>query len=187
MQRIIVGCERSGTKMLAEKLGKDNGCNFVLEHKHTIASFRHHIELSKWRDYSDFIAPTIHTQPCEKHSLTTDINIYFLRWVASRWPDVAIYYIVRNGLDVVSSMINRKWGHSQNVKEYELSIEQACHQWNYVINNTWEWARINAMVVRYEDYSDIVSNPLTEEQYKIAYPLLKTNLKITNYESKLHS
>ena len=79
MKILVVGCERSGTKMLAAKLGDENQVEFSLENKHTISSFRYYQELQKWNNYVSAPVPTIHTKDHEKHSLNHEVNIDFLK------------------------------------------------------------------------------------------------------------
>ena len=181
MKILVVGCERSGTKMLAAKLGDENHIEFSLENKHTISSFRYYQELQKWDKYVSAPVPTIHTKDHEKHSLNQEVNIDFLKCVKNTFPDVKIYYIIRDGRNVVSSIINKVWGHSQTISEYRINLEEASSQWNEVIDKTWTWAQENCEVVRYEDHSTIVSNPLSEEEIALAAPLLEENLQKTGY------
>ena len=181
MKILVVGCERSGTKMLATKLGDENQVEFSLENKHTVSSFRYYQELQKWNKYVSAPVPTIHTKDHEKHSLNQEVNIDFLKWVKNTFPDVKMYYIIRDGRNVVSSIINKVWGHSQTISEYRINLEEACSQWNEVIDKTWTWAQENCEVVRYEDHSTIVSNPLSEEEIALAAPLLEENLQKTGY------
>ena len=107
MKILVVGCERSGTKMLAAKLGDENQVEFSLENKHTISSFRYYQELQKWNNYISAPVPIIHTKDFEKHSLNHEVNIDFLKWIKHTFPNVKIYYIVRDGRNVVSSIINK--------------------------------------------------------------------------------
>ena len=183
MKILITGCERSGTKMLAAKLGAAYQVEFSLENKHTISSFRYYQELQKWNKYVSSPVPTIHTKDYEKHSLNQEVNIDFLKWVKHTFPDVKIYYIIRDGRDVVSSIINRTWGHTQTVPEYKINLEGACSQWNEVVDETWGWAQENCEVIRYEDKSTVVSNPLSEQELALATSLLNKNLHKTGYLS----
>ncbi len=181
MKILVAGCERSGTKMLARKLGEEHQVEFSLENKHTISSFRYYQELQKWNKYLSAPVPTIHTKDYEKHSLNQEVNIDFLEWVKQTFPEVKIYYIIRDGRNVVSSIINKVWGHSQTISEYKINLEEACSQWNEVIEKTWEWAQENCEIVKYEDESNIVSNPLTEEELALATPLIEATLQKTGY------
>ena len=181
MKILVVGCERSGTKMLAAKLGDENQVEFSLENKHTVSSFRYYQELQKWNKYVSAPVPTIHTKDYEKHSLNQEVNIDFLKWVKNTFSEVKMYYIIRDGRNVVSSIINKVWGHSQTVSEYRINLEEACSQWNEVVNKSWDWAQENCEIVRYEDHSTIVSNPLSEEELALATPLLEENLQKTGY------
>ncbi len=181
MRVLIVGCERSGTKLLADKIGLNRSLGVVYENKHTIASFKYQQELNRWNKYEDSLSPTTFTYSTEKHSLNLEINIDFLMWVKKRFPDVEIHYMVRNGLDVVSSMTNRTWGNSQTGSIYEMDVRSACSQWNYVINKTWFWAHRYCTIHRYEDYSNVVRTPLSDTSLKVAKELLKENLKLTGY------
>ena len=113
--------------------------------------------------------------------MNQEVNIDFLKWLKNTFPDVKIYYIIRDGRNVVSSIINKVWGHSQTVSEYRINLEEACSQWNEVINKTWDWAQENCEIVKYEDHSTIVSNPLSEEEAALATPLLEDNLQKTGY------
>lgn len=181
MKILVTGCERSGTKMLAARLGADHQVEFSLENKHTISSFRYHQELQKWNKYVSSPVPTIHTKNYEKHSLNQEVNIDFLKWVKNTFLDVKIYYIIRDGRNVVSSIINKVWGHSETVPEYRINLEEACSQWNNVIEKTWDWAQENCEIVKYEDESTIVSNPLSEQEIALATPLLEKNLQKAGY------
>ena len=181
MKILVAGCERSGTKMLARKLGEEHQVEFSLENKHTISSFRYYQELQKWNKYLSAPVPTIHTKDYEKHSLNQEVNIDFLEWVKQTFPEVKIYYIIRDGRNVVSSIINKVWGHSQTISEYKINLEEACSQRNEVIEKTWEWAQENCEIVKYEDESNIVSNPLTEEELALATPLIEATLQKTGY------
>jgi hypothetical protein len=182
METLITGCERSGTKLLSKVVSDKQGRDVCLENKHTIASFRYWQELQRWNRYGDYIAPTLHTTVSEKHSLTMDINIEFLKWCKKMWADMEIHYIVRDGRHVVGSMINRVWGGSQHVGTYSVSLHQACKMWNHVISTTYDWAIANCKMYRYEDISDVVSNPLTDPELEKAIPFLMSNLKKTGYE-----
>jgi len=181
MKILVVGCERSGTKMLAKKLGDEHQVEFSLENKHTISSFRYYQELQKWNKYTSAPVPIIHTKDYEKHSLNQEVNIIFLEWIKNIFPDVKIYYIIRDGRNVVSSIINKIWGQSQTISEYKINLEDACLQWNEVIEKTWTWSQENCKIVKYEDISNIISTPLTEEELKLAFPFLEKNLQKTGY------
>lgn len=177
MEVLITGCERSGTKMLAKHLGLD----FNLENKHTISSFKYYQELQRWNKYITSEIPTQYSTKYEKHSLNNEINIDFLKWVKLTWPNIKIYYIVRDGRNVVSSIINKTWGHSQNIPNYKIDFYTACKQWQNVIFSTWEWAQSNCEIIRYENMCDVISSPLTQDQYKDATILLHKSLKQTQY------
>jgi hypothetical protein len=181
MEVLIVGCERSGTKMYSQRLGGELDKTFNLENKHTIATFKYKQELNRWKKYETDVSPLMFTSDYEKHTLNTEINIDFLKWVKETYPDVEIHYIVRDGRNVVSSIVNKVWGHSQTGESYRISFEDACVQWNTVINETWDWALANAKIVKYEDMCDIVSTPLNDEQYKQATEILRENLTKTKY------
>lgn len=182
MEVLITGCERSGTKMLSKKIGESICKEILLENKHTIASFKYYEELQKWVKYENDKVPLNNIGRYEKHTLNDEININFLKWVKFTFPNVKIYYIIRDGRNVVSSIINKEWGYSQNRDNYKIGIEEACKQWNIVISNTWEWAKENCEIVRYEDICDIISNPLNESENEIVTPLLKENLEKTGYK-----
>jgi len=181
MKILVTGCERSGTKMLAKMLGDEHKSEFSFENKHTISSFRYYQELQKWNKYRSAPVPIMHIDDYEKHSLNQEVNIDFLKWVKTTFSDVKIYYIIRDGRNVVSSIINKVWGHSQIVPEYKINLESACSQWNEVITSTWDWAQENCKIIKYETESKIVSNPLTDEELALAIPLLEKNLQKTGY------
>lgn len=181
MEILITGCERSGTKMFSKKLSEELNVNFNLENKHTIASFKYYKELQKWVKYSGDTTPLISIGKYEKHTLNNEINIDFLKWINKNYPNLKIYYMIRDGRNVVSSIINKTWGHSQTVPNYRISLADACNQWNNVIDTTWNWAQENCEIVRYEEICDIVSNPLNKTQLNIVNNLLSNNLKKTNY------
>jgi hypothetical protein len=182
MEVLIVGCERSGTKMLSQKLGTELGVTFKLENKHTIASFKYQEELKRWELYKDDVAITNYTKQHEKHTLNCEINIQFLKWVKETWPDVKIYYIIRDGRNVVSSIIAKIWGHSQTADRYKIGFEEACIQWNTVVDTTWDWAQANCKIIKYEDLCDITSNPLTPDLYEMATKRLYDNLNKIGYK-----
>lgn len=81
MEILITGCERSGTKMLSKKLEKELGVNFLLENKHTIASFKYYQELQRWVKYKDDTFKLGQINKFEKHTLNDEINIDFLKWM----------------------------------------------------------------------------------------------------------
>ena len=181
MELLVTGCERSGTKMLSEKLGKELNVDFILENKHTIGSYKYYQELSRWSRYLNDQPPINFINKFEKHSLNLEINIEFLKWVKHIFPNVKIYYIIRDGRNVVSSIINKTWGYSQTIPNYHVRLEDACKQWNGVIENTWSWAQENCEIIRYEDICDVISNPLTDEENAIVTTLLGKNLIKTQY------
>lgn len=181
MEQLITGCERSGTKMLSKRLGEKYDIHFTLENKHTIACFKYHQELQRWNKYKDEKLESSFINKFEKHTLNEEINIEFLKWVKEFFPNVKIYYIIRDGRNVVSSIINKVWGHSQTRGEYKINLKEACTQWNTVIDKTWDWAQENCEIVRYEDICDIVSNPLTNKQLVETTNLIHYNLHKTNY------
>jgi len=151
MEQLITGCERSGTKMLSKRIGEQLHINFTLENKHTIACFKYHQELQKWNKYKDEKLESGFINKFEKHTLNEEINIEFLKWVKEFFPNVKIYYIIRDGRNVVSSIINKVW------------------------------AQENCEIIRYEDICDIISNPLTNEQLIETTNLIHHNLYKTNY------
>jgi len=177
MEVLITGCERSGTKMLAQHLGLD----FKLENKHTVASFKYYQELQRWNKYKKDQVPVLYTTKYEKHTLNDEINIDFLKWIKLTWPNVKIYYIVRDGRDVVSSIVDKVWGYSQTQPNYTKDFHTACKQWQNVISSTWEWAQHNCEIIKYEDICDVTSNPLPQDQYKDATFLLYKSLQQTHY------
>jgi len=181
MEILITGCERSGTKMLSEKLGEKYNVDFNLENKHTIACFKYYQELQRWNKYKNDNIPLNYNSKFEKHTLNEEINIEFLKWVKQTFPNVKIYYIVRDGRNVVSSIISKMWGHTQTKGKYKIGFEEACVQWNSVIEKTWDWAIENATIVRYEDYCDIVSNPLDSNLQYLSTERMYNNLKKTKY------
>ena len=181
MEILITGCERSGTKMLSKHLGEKYNIRFNLENKHTIATFKYYQEIVRWVKYKNDNYPLDNVTKFEKHTLNKEINIDFLKWVKQEFPYTKIYYIIRDGRDVVSSIINRIWGNSQTSPNYTIEIEDACYQWNLVVDKTWDWAKFNCEVVRYEDICDVVSTPLNNEQNALATTLLTKNLIKTNY------
>lgn len=161
MEVLVTGCERSGTKMLTQSIEEELGVEFQLENKHTIASYKYAEELLRWEKYKNDPALIGNVYDFEKHSLNIEININFLKWVKKTWSNVKIYYIIRDGRNVVSSIINKTWGHSQTQGKYKINLKEACNQWVEVIDKTWDWAKANCEIIRYEDLSDIISNPLT--------------------------
>jgi hypothetical protein len=181
MEQLVTGCERSGTKMLSKRLGEKYNIHFTLENKHTIACFKYHQELQRWNKYKDEKLESSFINKFEKHTLNEEINIEFLKWVKESFPNVKIYYIIRDGRNVVSSIINKVWGHSQTRGEYRINLKEACTQWNTVIDKTWDWALENCEIVKYEDVCNIVSNPLTNEQLIETTNLIHHNLNKTNY------
>jgi len=181
MEQLITGCERSGTKMLSKRLGERYNINFTLENKSTVACFKYYQELQRWNKYKNDKIPIDYITKFEKHTLNEEVNIEFLKWVKYIFPDVKVYYIIRDGRNVVSSIINKIWGHSQTRGEYRINLQEACNQWNTVIDKTWDWARENCEIIRYEDICDIVSNPLTNKQLTEVTNLIYQNLKKTNY------
>lgn len=181
MEQLITGCERSGTKMLSKRIGEQLHIDFTLENKHTIACFKYNQELQKWNKYKDEKLESGLINKFEKHTLNEEINIEFLKWVKEFFPNVKIYYIIRDGRNVVSSIINKVWGHSQTRGEYRINLQEACTQWNTVIDKTWDWAQENCEIIRYEDICDIISNPLTNEQLIETTNLIHHNLYKTNY------
>tara|TARA_Y100000389_G_C17386848_1_gene477549 strand:- start:111 stop:662 length:552 start_codon:yes stop_codon:yes gene_type:complete len=183
MEQLITGCERSGTKMLSQKLGKQLNIDFNLENKHTISCFKYYQELQRWNKYRNDSTPVKYVTRFEKHTLNDEINIDFLKWVKQTWPHVKIYYIIRDGRSVVSSITNKVWGHSQTTSNYNIDFYTACKQWQEVINNTWDWAQENCEIIRYEDICDVISTPLTKEQYKESTLLLHKNLLKTGYKA----
>lgn len=182
MEQLVTGCERSGTKMLSGSLSKKLNIDFNLENKHTVACFKYYEELQKWNKYKNDQIPLQYVTKFEKHSLNDEINIEFLKWVKQTWPDVKIYYIIRDGRNVVSSIVNKIWGHSQTIPNYEIDFHTACKQWKTVISNTWEWANKHCKIIRYEDQCDIVSSPLSKTQYEEATLLLHKELLKTGYK-----
>jgi hypothetical protein len=178
---LISGCERSGTKMLSKSLGTELGIRFTLENKHTIACFKYYQELQRWVKYKDSYIPLNKINKFEKHTLNDEINIDFLKWIKKIYPNIKIYYIVRDGRSVVSSIIDREWGHSQTREIYKVSLDRACTQWNNVIINTWAWACRNTTIIKYEDICDIVSTPLDSSTYKIATKKMEDALSMTEY------
>jgi len=181
MEILITGCERSGTKMLSKKLEKELGVSFLLENKHTIASFKYYQELQRWVRYKDDTLKLDKINQFEKHTLNDEINIDFLKWVKNIYPDIKIYYIIRDGRNVVSSIINKEWGYSQTRQNYKISLEDACNQWNIVIKNTWDWANENCVIIRYEDICDIVSTPLDSDTHSVVTEKMKDSLIKTKY------
>ena len=182
MECLITGCERSGTKMLAQQLESKLNKSFILENKHTIGCFKYYQELQRWNEYIYDQIPLSYVTKFEKHSLNDEINIEFLKWVKQTWPDIKIYYIIRDGRNVVSSIVNKIWGHSQTITNYKIDFYTACKQWKTVISNTWEWANENCEVIRYEDCCNIITNPLSKNQYKEATLLLYKELIKTGYK-----
>lgn len=184
MDILITGCERSGTKMLAGIIAKRKARCAAMENKHTIASFRYWQELRKWKKYNDGIAPTIHTTAVEKHSLTPDVNIEFLKWCKRVWPEVEIHYIVRDGLDVVASMVNREWGHTQTGGVRKMTVETAASRWATVVASTYDWAMENATVHRYEELVEPGTQrreALPKHHVDAAMPIIRPVLKMTGY------
>ncbi len=181
MEQLITGCERSGTKMLSKKLGEELQIQFNLENKHTISCFKYYQELQKWNKYKNDLIPLDYVTNFEKHTLNEEINIGFLKWAKNTFPNIIIYYIIRDGRNVVSSIINKTWGYSQTKGEYNINLQEACNQWNTVIDKTWNWACENCEIIRYEDICDIVTNPLTNEQLIETTNLIHHNLYKTNY------
>lgn len=181
MEQLITGCERSGTKMLSKRLSEECNIHFTLENKHTIACFKYHQELQRWNKYKDEKLESSFINKFEKHTLNEEINIEFLKWVKESYPNVKIHYIIRDGRNVVSSIVNKIWGHSQTRGEYRINLQEACTQWNTVIDKTWDWAQKNCEIIRYEDICNIVSNPLNNKLYELATIKMEKNLKKTKY------
>jgi len=181
MEILITGCERSGTKMLSEKLGQELNVEFNLENKHTIGAFKYNLELKRWYKYLKEEVPLQYVTKFEKHTLTSEINIEFLEWVKYIFPNIKIYYIIRDGRNVVGSIINREWGHTQTLPVYERSLEDACVQWNTVIDTTWVWAQENCEIIRYEDVCDRVPRTLDNNENAIITAALGKNLIKTQY------
>lgn len=181
MEVLITGCERSGTKMFSQKLGKELDVEFNLENKHTVASFKYQEELNRWKKYQTDRSPEMFITSHEKHTLNEEINIDFLKWAKKIYPNIEIYFMLRDGRNVVSSIVAKTWGNSQTAREYRIGFEDACLQWNKVIDETWDWILANAKIIRYEDICDVVSNPLNDEDYKRATAILERNLKRTKY------
>ncbi len=183
MEVLVTGCERSGTKMLTQSIEEELGVEFQLENKHTIASYKYAEELLRWEKYKNDPALIGNVYDFEKHSLNIEININFLKWVKKTWSNVKIYYIIRDGRNVVSSIINKTWGVSQIRPNYTLTLKQACHQWNKVIESTWAWAQKNCVIVRYEDKSDGISTPLKGKELSKVTTQIEKNLIKTGYKS----
>ena len=181
MEILVTGCERSGTKMLSKLLADKLGVTFKLENKHTIGAFKYMEELNRWKRYINDIPPLDYVGSYEKHSLNLEINIDFLRWVKGTFPNVKIYYIIRDGRDVVSSIINKTWGISQTKPNYNVDLEEACHQWNTVIDTTWSWAQEHCEIIKYEDICDVVSTPLNRDDRSVVTTMLGKNLIRTQY------
>lgn len=182
MEVLITGCERSGTKLLSKNMGEELGVKFQLENKHTIASYKYSQELIRWEKYKNDPALINNVYGFEKHSLNEEINIDFLKWVKQTWSSVKIYYIIRDGRNVVSSIINKTWGISQTQPNYTINLQQACEQWNEVIDNTWDWVQENCTIVRYEDICDIVSTPLNDQELPHVISAIGKNLIKTGYK-----
>lgn len=181
MEILISGSERSGTKMLSKNLESKLGIRFTLENKHTIACFKYYQELQRWVKYKDSNIPLNRINQFEKHTLNNEININFLKWIKSTYPTLKVYYIIRDGRNVVSSIISREWGHSQTKGAYKIGLHDACDQWNHVISSTWQWAQENATIIRYEDICNIISSPLNRDAYAIATKKMEDCLSITSY------
>ena len=175
MDILVTGCERSGTKMLAEKLGKELKLPVLLENKYTVAAYRYYQELKRWKEYEFDLIPK--TAPIEKHSLNLEQGLPFLEWIKEMFPDVKIHYIIRDPYAVVASMINKTWGTSTTGETYKMGVKQAVSRWNHVMGTTYKWAKNNAVIYRYEDYCTN-DYSLTHNQISYIKRKVSGNLKI---------
>lgn len=84
----------------------------------------------------------------DKHPCSEKFNKDMLVTIKELFPEVKFVYMLRDGYDVVKSCCQKEWDRKEKRK---LSPDECCKKWNTVINTTYEWAKKNALIVRYED------------------------------------
>lgn len=168
MDVLITGCERSGTTCVIDHI-RDSYPDIATfnEPKWTTACYKMYQELYRWRLFRpeahkavDHMKIYIQQQQnsqgrmvVEKHSMNNEQCGEFLQFLIDmHGRNTRTLYIVRDGRDVVESIVNKKWGYSE-FREYRKHYGEAINQWNKVINDTFEQAVSDPMttVLRYED------------------------------------
>jgi hypothetical protein len=149
MGAIVIGCERSGTKMLLERLPKPH----VIEPKEVVGIYRTHEELVKYGQNTERImniAKAFAVEGTQKHSLNMTQAMGFIWFLRQAFPDAEFHYIRRNPVAVVQSMMFKLWKHYP-----KKSVDDAIQQWNYIEQTCLPYAKeIGAVIHQYEDYCD---------------------------------
>lgn len=136
MKVLVTGCERSGTTMMCNALNGMGGNEF----KPVMAAYKSWREIRRWRKFAGHVAnhdayldtylknisPDV-----QKHSLNMEHDHDFFVFILQFFPKVKIVYMIRDGRDVVLSMINKLWGGSEG-KQMHRTIDEACDQWMHV-------------------------------------------------------
>lgn len=120
---IVLGCERSGTDIIARQMAECKGLDYVEE---------------KWAN------PNWHC--VLKHSLNLDQNIKHIEFLEHYYDDPTFKYIVRDPREVCRSITQKIWGRYPHT----VSLDGAIKQYREVHNSCYGWAKDNALIVYYE-------------------------------------
>lgn len=179
----IGGCERSGTTLLRVLLDTHPNIHCGPEAKivaKTIPSWIHqrNVNTNVLRDYYHFTDSTIDvlyrniilTAISRGHTLKTTWiaekspqNVFYYEHIRTLFPDSLIVNVIRDGRDVVASLLEMDWNDSRGKRlDFTVDITAACRRWLTAINAASTFSRGRHaspyLQIRYED---LVTRPQT--------------------------
>ena len=175
------GCERSGTTLLRVILDTHSNIHCGPESKiiaKTIPAWMNQRQTNTdiLREYYRFTDETIDalyrniilTAISRGHTITTPWiaekspqNVFYYHHIRALFPQSPIINMVRDGRDVVASLLEMDWCSDMGKPlDFTINIEAACHRWLTAVNANATF-QTNAMSAPYLQlrYEDLVSEP----------------------------
>jgi len=179
---LVTGCPRSGTSAMLAWLHSNKEVARFFESRILISAHRFYSEADRFEDLTHdmdyltteirklvlkhyasrkliFMKQLVEKEPLEPIAFPDEDYASFLSNIRKMFPDMKLVFMIRNPINTIWSMMNRKWGYSLASNQLRrFTLEECIRTWNACTSLALQYTREkNVYICQFED---LIEEPL---------------------------